>query len=69
MGALTPLGATLHETIRALVTWTEQHQAQIAAARAAYDRRAAAEKAAAAAEAARRDTIARTVVAEVSPGR
>jgi DNA-binding HxlR family transcriptional regulator len=38
---LTPLGATLHETIRNLVTWTEEHQNEIAAARAEYDRRAA----------------------------
>ncbi|MEU6713851.1 helix-turn-helix domain-containing protein [Nonomuraea sp. NPDC046802] len=37
--ALTPLGRTLHETIKALVTWTEQHQEEIATARAAYDRR------------------------------
>jgi DNA-binding HxlR family transcriptional regulator len=37
---LTPLGATLHETIRALVTWTEAHQNEIAAARTAYDARA-----------------------------
>jgi DNA-binding HxlR family transcriptional regulator len=36
---LTPLGGTLHETIQALVTWTETHQNQIAAARAAYDAR------------------------------
>jgi DNA-binding HxlR family transcriptional regulator len=36
---LTPLGSTLHETIRALVTWTEAHQNEIAAARAAYDAR------------------------------
>ncbi|MFC0527388.1 winged helix-turn-helix transcriptional regulator [Phytohabitans kaempferiae] len=41
--ALTPLGATLHTTIQALVTWTEEHQDEIAAARASYDRRAAAE--------------------------
>jgi DNA-binding HxlR family transcriptional regulator len=34
---LTPLGSTLHETIQALVTWTEAHQNEIAAARAAYD--------------------------------
>lgn len=34
---LTPLGATLHETIQALVTWTEQHQREIAAARTVYD--------------------------------
>jgi DNA-binding HxlR family transcriptional regulator len=36
---LTPLGATLHQTIQALVTWTEEHQREIAAARAAYDSR------------------------------
>jgi DNA-binding HxlR family transcriptional regulator len=41
---LTELGVTLHETIQALVTWTETHQNQIAAARAAYDRRVAAEQ-------------------------
>ena len=38
--ALTPLGATLHSTIQALVTWTEQHQDEVAAARTAYDARA-----------------------------
>lgn len=38
---LTPLGASLHETIQALVTWTERHQREIAAARSAYDARAA----------------------------
>jgi DNA-binding HxlR family transcriptional regulator len=37
---LTPLGATLHHTIRSLVVWTEEHQNEIAAARAEYDRRA-----------------------------
>ncbi|MFF8414658.1 winged helix-turn-helix transcriptional regulator [Streptomyces omiyaensis] len=37
--ALTPLGATLHATIQSLVDWTEDHQEEIAAARAAYDRR------------------------------
>ena len=36
---LTPLGATLHETIQALVTWTEEHRSEIAAARTAYDER------------------------------
>ncbi|CAL9286394.1 winged helix-turn-helix transcriptional regulator [Streptomyces sp. SudanB182_2057] len=36
---LTPLGVTLHDTIQALVTWTEQHQQEIATARAEYDRR------------------------------
>jgi DNA-binding HxlR family transcriptional regulator len=39
---LTPLGATLHSTIQALVTWTESHQDEVAAARAAYDAREAA---------------------------
>jgi DNA-binding HxlR family transcriptional regulator len=34
---LTPLGMTLHQTIRSLVTWTEDHQREIAAARADYD--------------------------------
>jgi DNA-binding HxlR family transcriptional regulator len=38
---LTPLGGTLHATIRSLVTWTEAHQEEIAAARSAYDSRAA----------------------------
>ncbi|MFE9686074.1 winged helix-turn-helix transcriptional regulator [Streptomyces sp. NPDC002701] len=38
---LTPLGGTLHATIRSLVTWTETHQGEIAAARAAYDERVA----------------------------
>lgn len=37
---LTPLGVTLHDTIQSLVTWTEQHQNEIAAARAGYDARA-----------------------------
>ena len=37
--ALTPLGRTLHSTIQALVTWTETHQEEVAAARAAYDAR------------------------------
>jgi DNA-binding HxlR family transcriptional regulator len=39
---LTPLGATLHETIKSLVTWTEEHQAEIATARSQYDSREAA---------------------------
>ncbi|MFJ5261540.1 winged helix-turn-helix transcriptional regulator [Streptomyces sp. NPDC088387] len=34
---LTALGRTLHATIQTLVTWTEEHQPEIAAARAAYD--------------------------------
>ncbi len=37
---LTPLGRTLHTTIQSLVTWTEEHQEEIAAARTAYDTRA-----------------------------
>ncbi|ACQ81985.1 transcriptional regulator, HxlR family [Beutenbergia cavernae DSM 12333] len=37
--ALTPMGRSLHATITALVGWTEEHQMQIAAARAAYDER------------------------------
>ncbi|MGI5125750.1 winged helix-turn-helix transcriptional regulator [Pseudonocardia sp. CA-107938] len=37
--ALTPMGATLHRTVQALVVWTEEHQIQIAEARAAYDDR------------------------------
>ena len=36
---LTPLGASLRETIQALVVWTETHQNDIASARAAYDDR------------------------------
>ncbi|WP_299534115.1 helix-turn-helix domain-containing protein [uncultured Streptomyces sp.] len=39
---LTPLGATLHNTIRTLVTWTEAHQSEIADARSEYDQRASA---------------------------
>ena len=39
--ALTPLGASLHQTIKALVTWTEANQERVAAARADYDARAA----------------------------
>ena len=39
--ALTPLGRTLHQTIKALVTWTEEHTGEIAASRAAYDARRA----------------------------
>ena len=41
---LTPLGVSLHETIQALVTWTEAHQNEIAAARSAYDARAEADR-------------------------
>jgi len=38
---LTALGATLLDTIQALVAWTESHQNEIAAARAEYDIRRA----------------------------
>ncbi|MFI6877559.1 winged helix-turn-helix transcriptional regulator [Streptomyces sp. NPDC050400] len=38
---LTALGGTLHRTIQSLVTWTESHQSEIAAARMAYDARTA----------------------------
>ncbi|GGW91563.1 winged helix-turn-helix transcriptional regulator [Streptomyces lomondensis] len=38
---LTSLGRTLHTTIQSLVTWTEKHQDEIAAARTAYDAREA----------------------------
>jgi DNA-binding HxlR family transcriptional regulator len=38
--ALTPLGASLHSTIKALVDWTERNQTEIIAARNAYDARA-----------------------------
>lgn len=36
---LTSLGRTLHTTIQSLVTWTERHQEEIAAARSANDAR------------------------------
>nr|WP_240666032.1 helix-turn-helix domain-containing protein [Agromyces sp. LHK192] len=35
---LTALGRSLHATVQALVAWTEQHQADVATARDAYDR-------------------------------
>jgi DNA-binding HxlR family transcriptional regulator len=38
--ALTPMGATLLGTIQSLVAWTEEHQDEIAVARAEYDARA-----------------------------
>ena len=41
--AATAASCSLHETIQALVTWTEAHQNEIAAARAAYDEQAASE--------------------------
>lgn len=40
---LTPLGGSLHATIKALVTWTEEHQREISTARTAYDVRSAEE--------------------------
>ncbi|MFJ8463109.1 winged helix-turn-helix transcriptional regulator [Streptomyces swartbergensis] len=43
---LTSLGRTLHTTIQSLVTWTERHQDEIAAARTAYDAREAQTRAA-----------------------
>jgi DNA-binding HxlR family transcriptional regulator len=52
---LTALGSTLHSTIRSLVTWTEQHQGEIAAARTEYDARTTAEQEATAREAAARE--------------
>jgi DNA-binding HxlR family transcriptional regulator len=59
---LTPLGASLHHTIRALVTWTEQHQNDIATARSAYDVRVAVEQKTTEREAAERDALARDVL-------
>jgi DNA-binding HxlR family transcriptional regulator len=59
---LTELGATLHSTIRALVTWTEAHQNEIAAARTRYDARVAGEQRQAEREAAERDAVARAVL-------
>jgi hypothetical protein len=38
------MGCTLHETIKALVTWTEEHQSAIVEARAVYDIRTARER-------------------------
>ena len=43
--ALTDMGCTLHQTIKSLVTWTEEHQEAIARARAAYDVRESRERA------------------------
>lgn len=36
---LTPLGASLHKTVQALVEWTEANQGEIAAARLQYEAR------------------------------
>ncbi|MEV0998764.1 helix-turn-helix domain-containing protein [Nonomuraea sp. NPDC050202] len=37
---LTALGVSLHEVIRSLVIWTEEHQQEISDARSVYDERA-----------------------------
>ncbi|MEU4802058.1 helix-turn-helix domain-containing protein [Actinosynnema sp. NPDC023587] len=37
--ALTPLGVTLHVTLRGLVTWADEHEHEVRAAREAYDAR------------------------------
>ncbi|MEW9552685.1 winged helix-turn-helix transcriptional regulator [Nonomuraea sp. NPDC050783] len=42
--ALTPLGISLHEVIKSLVLWTEDHQQEISTARSAYDVRTAEEE-------------------------
>jgi DNA-binding HxlR family transcriptional regulator len=42
--ALTPLGESLHDTVRTLIPWTETHRHEIVAARAAYDERTVAEQ-------------------------
>lgn len=34
---LTPLGASLHQAVQVLSDWSDRHEAEIAAARAAYD--------------------------------
>ena len=62
LGAPSAFTSTLHETIRSLVTWTESHQKEIAAARTSYDRRIAAEQAEAERSAAERDAIAHEVL-------
>jgi DNA-binding HxlR family transcriptional regulator len=59
---LTPLGGSLHDTIRALVTWTETHQNEIAAARTAYDIRIANEQQQAEQWAADRENTARNAL-------
>lgn len=40
--SLTPMGRSLHETVKGLVDWTEAHQDRIAEARMRYDRESAA---------------------------
>ncbi|MGN9844566.1 winged helix-turn-helix transcriptional regulator [Nonomuraea sp. H19] len=41
---LTALGISLHEVIKSLVIWTEEHQQEISAARSTYDQKAAEEE-------------------------
>ncbi|SDJ43494.1 winged helix-turn-helix transcriptional regulator [Nonomuraea jiangxiensis] len=41
---LTELGMSLHEVIKSLVIWTEEHQQAISAARSTYDQRIAEEE-------------------------
>ncbi|MDX3109546.1 winged helix-turn-helix transcriptional regulator [Nonomuraea angiospora] len=41
---LTALGFSLHEVIKSLVVWTEEHQREISDARTAYDERTAEEE-------------------------
>ncbi|TDD07768.1 transcriptional regulator [Nonomuraea deserti] len=41
---LTPLGMSLHEVIKSLVIWTEEHQQEISTARSAFDLRTAEEE-------------------------
>ncbi len=41
---LTPLGVSLYETFNVLVAWGERHEAEITAARTAYDHRIAARR-------------------------
>ncbi|WTL69340.1 helix-turn-helix transcriptional regulator [Streptosporangium sp. NBC_01495] len=60
---LTPMGMTLHHTIRALVAWTEEHQNEIAAARSTYDARVAIEQEITEREARERAALARDVLA------
>ncbi|MFE4668312.1 winged helix-turn-helix transcriptional regulator [Streptomyces sp. NPDC056716] len=62
---LTSLGKTLHATIQSLVTWTEEHQLEIAGARAAYDAREAAGTAGA--EAVRAEGAAKPPVGVANP--
>ncbi|MDU0294086.1 winged helix-turn-helix transcriptional regulator [Saccharothrix longispora] len=44
---LTPLGESLHGVVQVLGTWSDRHEPEIAAARAAYDARLAGDSGAA----------------------